>query len=148
MKTQYGEDFLRWTEETASALRQHRFDGLDWEHIAGEIESLGTSERRALENRLTVLLQHLLKWQHQPGHRSNGWRATILEQRLRIDRLLNEMRSLRPQLDGDIAENYWWRVWRPAARRAFRRRRFRWSALIRIERFWIATFCRGIKTGG
>jgi hypothetical protein len=106
MKTQYGEDFLRWTEETAAALRQRRFDGLDWEHIAEEIESLGTSERRALENRLTVLLQHLLKWQHQPGHRSNGWRATILEQRLRIDRLLNEMPSLRPQLDGDIAENY------------------------------------------
>jgi hypothetical protein len=106
MKTQYDEDFLRWTEETASALREGRFDGLDWEHIAEEIESLGASERRALESRLTVLLQYLLKWQHQPGHRSNGWRATILEQRLRIDRLLNDMPSLRPELDGNIAENY------------------------------------------
>ena len=57
-------------------------------------------------NRLAVLLAHLLKWQFQPGLRGNSWRLTIREQRRRIDRLLAQSPSLRPELDGILAEAY------------------------------------------
>jgi hypothetical protein len=48
-----------------------------------EIESIGKSEKRALESRLIVLLRHLLrKWQHQPVHfRGKSRELTMKEQR-------------------------------------------------------------------
>jgi hypothetical protein len=42
----YDEDFVRWTEEQAAALRRAKGSNLplDWEYLAEEIESLGKSE--------------------------------------------------------------------------------------------------------
>jgi hypothetical protein len=34
-----------------------------------------------VKSRLTVLLDHLLKWTHQPKKRSRSWQATIITQR-------------------------------------------------------------------
>jgi hypothetical protein len=36
---------------------------------------------------LVVLLTHLLKWGHQPDHRSRSWRVTVIEQRQELNRL-------------------------------------------------------------
>jgi hypothetical protein len=105
-RSSYEQDFLRWTEETAESLRIGRFEGLDWDHIAEEIEGLGISERHALASRLTLLVLHLLKWQYQPGRRSNSWRATILSQRLHVGMLLEKMPSLRRQIEPDLAKHY------------------------------------------
>ena len=44
----YDQDFLRWTEQQATALRRAAKDSnlpLDWENLAEEIESLGKSHR-------------------------------------------------------------------------------------------------------
>lgn len=62
----YDTDIVAWAQEQARLLRAGRFDALDIEHIAEEIEDVGKSEQRELENRMAVLLAHLLKWQHQP----------------------------------------------------------------------------------
>jgi Domain of unknown function DUF29 len=37
----YDTDFVRWTEEQAATLRAGRFDALDRENLAEEIECLG-----------------------------------------------------------------------------------------------------------
>ncbi len=39
----YDQDFVRWTEEQAAALRRAKSSNqaLDWENLAEEIESLG-----------------------------------------------------------------------------------------------------------
>ena len=63
--------------------------------MAEEIESLGRSDRREIESRLAVILEHLLKWQFQPEQRSASWRAALLEQRNLIHRLLQESPSLK-----------------------------------------------------
>ncbi len=56
-------------------------------------------DRQELVIRLKILLGHLLKWQHQPAHRStSSWRGSILEQRLRIRDLLQDAPSLKPFL--------------------------------------------------
>ena len=55
-------------------IRAGHFDLVDWQNVAEEIESLGTSDRRELGHRLEVLMMHLLKWQFQPMHRSRSWR--------------------------------------------------------------------------
>ena len=83
----YDTDFYGWAMEPATLLRQRRLVEADIENIAEEIESMGRSEKRELVNRLTVLIAHLLKWQHQPGLRGNRWRRTILEQRGHLEQI-------------------------------------------------------------
>jgi hypothetical protein len=94
----YEQDFYQWTQEMAIALRAGQASALDWENLAEKIESLGKSDRRALQSRLVVLLLHLLKWKYQPEYRTGSWRATISEQRRQIRVLLEDSPSLRPYL--------------------------------------------------
>jgi len=65
----YEHDINAWANEQARLLRAGRFDLLDVEHIAGEIEDVGKSEQRELASRMVVLLAHLLKWAYPPERR-------------------------------------------------------------------------------
>lgn len=67
---------------------------------------LGKQERRELENRLGMLLGHLLKWDYQPEKRSKSWKATIREQRRTVQRLIHQNPSLKPYLEEAIAYAY------------------------------------------
>jgi Domain of unknown function DUF29 len=87
-------------------LRLGDFSAIDVANIAEEIGSMGRSDRRAIESRLTVLLTHLLQWQRQPAMRSPGWSGTIREQRRRIAKLLRESSSLRPFVAETLLEAY------------------------------------------
>jgi hypothetical protein len=102
----YEEDFYAWTVEQARLLRSGELSAIDAANIAEEIESMGRSDRRELKSRLIALLMHLLKWRHQPGARSRSWSATIDEQRLQIEGVLNESPSLRTMAAPIMAEAY------------------------------------------
>ena len=67
---------------------------------------MGRSEKRQLENRLEILIMHLLKWQFQPNLRSRSWQLTIKEQRLRLEKLLQKNPSLQPYLTEAIEDVY------------------------------------------
>jgi hypothetical protein len=108
----YERDFHAWAEEQARLLRAGLIAEADLSHIAEEIETLGASERRELESRLKVVLQHLLKWRYQPAKRSSGWAGTIAEQRDQLDSLLRQSPSLRHLLPDYTGYAY------PKARRA------------------------------
>ncbi|ADJ28733.1 DUF29 domain-containing protein [Nitrosococcus watsonii] len=99
-------DFYGWTQETAEKLRQGRFSEVNLAHLIEEIEDMGKSERRALESRLTVLLTHLLKWEHQPNYRNRSWQLTIKGQRVSIRRLIRGNLSLKAQRLAILAESY------------------------------------------
>ncbi|HET6468079.1 MAG TPA: DUF29 domain-containing protein, partial [Geminicoccaceae bacterium] len=85
-------DFYAWTQAQAAALRKlaslrpNVGAEIDWEHVAEELELMGTSERAEIESRLQVVLAHLLQLayvtQPEPRH---GWRRTVREQRDRIE---------------------------------------------------------------
>jgi Domain of unknown function DUF29 len=106
MKDLYERDFYAWTKAQAELLRQGTWEQLDLPNLIEEIESLGRQERQELRNRLGILLGHLLKWQYQPAHRSNSWRATIQEQRTRLQLVLNDNPSLKPYLPEAIEIGY------------------------------------------
>jgi hypothetical protein len=57
----YDRDYCLWLEKTSQLLRERRFDEIDIDNLVEEIEGLTKSDRRAIRNRLTVLLEHLLK---------------------------------------------------------------------------------------
>lgn len=104
----YDQDVVAWAAEQARLIREGRFDQLDIEHIADEIEDVGKSEQRELASRMAVLLAHLLKWQVQPTLRGASWDRTIREQRKQALRRLRKTPSLRPLLsDAEWKEDIW-----------------------------------------
>jgi Domain of unknown function DUF29 len=102
----YDQDFLAWTERQAALLRAGRLDQLDLDNLAEELDTMGRSEWGELENRLEVLLMHMLKWDHQPTRRSRSWKATMREQRNAIRRLMRRSPSLKRDLETTIADVY------------------------------------------
>jgi hypothetical protein len=108
MSTSYEKDIVAWANEQSRLIRAGRFDLLDLEHIAEEIEDVGKGEQRELASRMAVLLAHLLKWQYQPDRRGASWRATIKTQRHLIERRLDKTPSLQPMLtDPDWIDDMW-----------------------------------------
>jgi hypothetical protein len=102
----YDDDHHAWVLEQIALLEAARFSDLDIAHLTDELKYLANMTKREIENRLTVLLQHLLKWQFQPDRRSNSWRATMIEQRRRINAELADSRSLRRYPSMVIEEEY------------------------------------------
>ncbi len=94
----YDRDFFAWTQDQADALRRRSANEIDWENLLEEVETLGRQEQGELTSHMTVLLTHLLKWDHQAARRSRSWMLTILEQREQIRRLLRDNPSLKPRL--------------------------------------------------
>lgn len=72
----YDTDFVAWSEQQAALLRRHlageRVNGLDWENIVEEIESLGRSETKQVESLLIQAMAHRLKIERWPTHPAVG----------------------------------------------------------------------------
>jgi hypothetical protein len=102
----YDQDFFAWANEQAGLLREGRLSEADIDHIAEEIEAMGKSEKRELVSRLTVLLLHLLKWQHKAVFRSTSWGLTLEEQRNRLEDHLADNPSLKSGYGKTIAAAY------------------------------------------
>jgi len=103
MKTSYQTDVIAWANEQAAFIRMGKFDQLDLEHIAEEIEDVGKSEQRELAIRMAVLLAHLLKWKYQPTRQCKSWQLTIKTQRKDALYSLKEAPSLRTK----FADEQW-----------------------------------------
>lgn len=102
----YDSDFYGWTQEQAALLKAGRLSELDIDNLLEEVETMGRSERRELDSRLTVLLLHLLKWQYQPIRRGRSWQLSIEGQRINFSETLYENPSLKPQLDTILKKAY------------------------------------------
>jgi hypothetical protein len=102
----YEQDFFEWTQTTAALIRTGKWQAIDPESVAEEIESLGKRDRRELGSRLQVLAMYLLKWYYQPSERSGSWWGTIEDQRTEILALLDDSPSLRRQVPAILAQRY------------------------------------------
>ena len=102
----YDTDYYAWALQNAELMKQGRFDELDTEHLIEEIESMGASEKRALESRLIELMLHLLKWQYQSERRGSSWEISISKQRIAIERILRNNPSLKHQLHERVLDCY------------------------------------------
>ena len=108
----YETDFYEWTVPNAELLRSGRAGEADLEHIAEELEDLGRRGRRELLQRVSVLIEHLLKWKIQSARRSRSWELTIRVQRKDPMKLLDQNPSLQPYLHESLPEAYergWWK---------------------------------------
>ena len=110
----YDTDYVAWLDEQVQHLRAGCLHVLDVANVAEELESLVKRERQQLENRLEVLILHLLKWDNQPAQRSNRWRSTVHKQRTRIRRVLRDSPSLKREIEPMCRDVYPWALERAA----------------------------------
>lgn len=94
----YESDLHAWSFDQAQKLRERRYDSIDPEHIAEELESLGKSEQDRITRHFTLYLMHRLKWDYQPGMRTSSWTRTINEQHRQAIKVFSKNPSLRPHL--------------------------------------------------
>ncbi len=99
----YDEDFFRWTQDQAAALRRagaQRVNApLDWENLAEEIESLGKRDRREVRSLLHLILLHLAKLAlSRRSEPRRGWIAEVRAYRGHLERVLADSPSLAAQV--------------------------------------------------
>jgi hypothetical protein len=101
----YDRDFFLWTQEQAAVLREARKSNLplDWDNLAEEIASLGTSQRTELNSQVRRILRHLFKLDASPAADPRaGWRTTVRDARIEIEDLLEGSPSLRREIDAVV----------------------------------------------
>ncbi len=109
MSDLYDTDYARWTDQQAALLRrvaagERVNDLVDWDNIIEEIESLGRSQEQELANRVSTILDHLMRLQASPAaDPRRGWRSTIVRTRGEVDRLLRGNRTLRESVPTVVA---------------------------------------------
>ena len=109
----YERDFYAWTQAQATLLEAGRLGSLDLEHLAEEIEDMGSEQRHAVSSQLRHLLTHLLKLRYSPArYPRRGWIVETQNARDEIAARLATSPSLRTQLPRLLDEEW------PRARRA------------------------------
>ena len=101
-----GKTFIAGADITEFGKPPRGISLLDLENIIEELESMARAERREFKHRIEQLIMHQLKCKLQPDHISGSWLSTITEQRHSITDLMEEMPSLKPQLDAYITRSY------------------------------------------
>src|SRR5437588_5741318 len=94
----YDRDFYSWSLEQARLVREGRWDAVDRDNVAEEIESLGREQFNKLASALRVLMLHMLKWDHQPALRSRSWMLSIETQRLDLGDIMADNPGLKPRI--------------------------------------------------
>jgi hypothetical protein len=148
------DDFHGWLLDQASALRGRRYFSLDWDNLAEELEAMAAMDRRELLRRLTTLYEHLLKLAYQPDElprRGNGWRRTVVNSRIEIERLLDQSPGLKGQMQEFALDAY--AGGRRKAGAAMGLQRHQWEAIFpdvspwSIDQALEANFFSSIKKG-
>ena len=105
----YDTDILEWSEQQAAVLRAlaaraDRPNGLDFENVVEEIESVGRSQLRAVESHIRLILEHVVKLASAPDSPAAGhWTGEILNWRAELEATISPSMHQRVDLDR------WWR---------------------------------------
>ena len=102
----YETDFYVWARSQARALTARESSALDIGNLIEEVETLGRSQRHAIESHLEVLIAHLLKFRLQPERATKSWRHTLRNQRREIAKLIRRSPSLRAYPAEVLDESY------------------------------------------
>ena len=102
----YEEDAYLFYITTAQLLREKKFNSIDIENAAEELESMGKSEKAKLESFLTILFLHLLKWKYQSAKKTTSWECSIKVQRMHATDHLKDNPSLKGYIEEIVQKSY------------------------------------------
>jgi hypothetical protein len=104
-KDLYSRDLNLWIMETIDLLQKGNFDGVDIDNLIQELVAMGGRDKREVTNRLTTIIEHLLKLIYWDGERVNNqrvWTSTIKTQRIKLLKVLQQS----PSLNNYLKDNY------------------------------------------
>ena len=108
LKELYDKDFYLWIQKNIELLKSKNFDAVDWINLIEELEDMSRSELRKMISFMTIILEHLYKWEHFRIHKNmgNSWVHSILNARNHLLDLLEKHPSLqnKPQ---EFLETAW-----------------------------------------
>lgn len=104
----YEQDFYAWTQETATLIAAGKWHEIDQALLAEEIAGLGSDDQREIARRVQRLLKELLLWWALPGERKGNWASAIIEERARLEDIVEDSPSLKAQLGKVLATEYRW----------------------------------------
>lgn len=102
----YEADFFKWTKDQAKLLKKQEFSKLDIANLIEEIESLGRSEKRALQSYIKVLLMHMLKKDYQKREKTRSWDLSIKASSHDVKQVLADNPTLKSKLKDIVKEAY------------------------------------------
>ncbi len=103
----YERDLNLWLENVIAQLKQGQLQDLDVENLIEELEGLAGRDRRELKQRLTTLIEHLLKRCYvKSEYDYAGWVETIDRTRNIIRDILKQSPSLKNYInDPELFQN-------------------------------------------
>ncbi|MGK7876128.1 MAG: DUF29 domain-containing protein [Xenococcaceae cyanobacterium] len=107
--TLYEQDYHLWLEETISAIRERRFNDVDWENLLEELVDMGKADKNALASNVKILLAHLLKLMVQsdaPWEMKKSWYNSVDEHRERVNDSVANIPSLKTYLTEAVTKSY------------------------------------------
>jgi hypothetical protein len=99
-------DLYSWLVEQARLVRDGRWQAIDQDNLAKEIESLAQQQFNQLENAIHGLLTHLLKWDHPAIRRSRGRVQSVQSQRQAVADVLARNPGLAARIPEAITHCY------------------------------------------
>ena len=99
-------DLYSWLVEQARLVRDGRWQAIDQDNLAKEIEGLAQQQFDRLEHAVHGLLTHLLKWDHPAIRRSRGRAQSVQSQRQAVADVLVRNPGLASRLPEAIAHCY------------------------------------------
>jgi hypothetical protein len=99
-------DLYSWLVEQARLVRDGRWQAIDQDNLATEIEGLAQQQFDTLASAIHGLLTHLLKWDHPAIRRSRGRVQTMQSQRQAVADVLVRSPGLAPRIPEAIAHCY------------------------------------------
>ncbi|MEA5577043.1 DUF29 domain-containing protein [Anabaena sp. UHCC 0451] len=100
-QTLYEQDYYLWIKTTINQLSTGQFSAVDLENLLEELETLGRSQKRTIQNLLIKLLVHLLKvkcWDNERERNQGHWKGEIRTFRTQIKDELKDSPSLKPYI--------------------------------------------------
>jgi len=102
----YDEDLYSWLMEQSRLVRAGRWEAVDREQLAKEIDALAQAQLGKLEDALHALLTHLLKWDHPAIRRSRGRSQSVQSQRQAVSEVLARNPGLQARVPETLAHCY------------------------------------------
>ncbi|MFN3598957.1 MAG: DUF29 domain-containing protein [Aquificaceae bacterium] len=108
LKELYDKDFPLWVEINLELLKEKAYELVDWENLLEEIEDMGLRHLESCISYLTVILEHLYKWDnfreltHGKEKGGMGWIKSIENSRNEIEALTDIYPSLRQKLPHEV----------------------------------------------
>ena len=110
----YLADETAWLEAMAELIDSGNRTDLDFANLREYLTDMANRDRREVNSRLVQLLMHILKWEHQPDHRSGSWQSSIFDQQFELNLLVGRG-ILRNHAEDVLADEYPVAVKRAAA---------------------------------